>query len=216
MASIVDLRSGRATGPIWNVALDTMNLYPRWRPDGNGFVIVQGRREMNLQESDLTEPANDRGWLVGKTIGLAKPADRYMHAYPAYCPAGKFIAFSLSPIYYLVREAKGAQGLELKEMGYKPWKDGYQIIWQELCVGRSAPGQDNVWIQLTDGGFANRDADWWVLAEQQIKPVAKPVTAEAVKDAFTPAPTTKPDDESTAPGPRPRPGRVPARSKPAK
>lgn len=51
---------------------------------------------------------------------------------------------------------------QVPPLGYKPWKDGNQIIWQELCVGRAEPGKNNVWIQLTDGGYSNRDGDWYV------------------------------------------------------
>jgi hypothetical protein len=59
----------------------------------------------------------------------------------------------LSPIHFLVRD-------QLAPLGYRPWRDGNQIVWQELCIGRAAPGKTNVWIQLTEGGYANRDADW--------------------------------------------------------
>jgi hypothetical protein len=83
-------------------------------------------------------------------------ADRYLHAAPAYAPDGKHIAFSLSPVHFLVRE-------QLGPLGYRPWRDGNQIVWQELCVGRAQPGQNNVWVQLTEGGYANRDADWFRL-----------------------------------------------------
>ena len=34
---------------------------------------------------------------------------------------------------------------------------GRQIIWQELCVTRA---DGKVSVQLTDGGYANRDPDW--------------------------------------------------------
>ena len=64
------------------------------------------------------------------------------------------MSFSLSPVHYIVRD-------RIARLGYKPWKDGNQIIWQELCVGQAEAGENNVWIQLTDGGYANRDADWY-------------------------------------------------------
>jgi hypothetical protein len=95
-------------------------------------------------------------------------------------------------------------------MGYKPWKDGNQLIWQELCVGRAEPGKDNVWIQLTDGGYANRNADWWVPPERRVQP-GKPLTAEGMKDSWVAkrrtAATTAPDSRQP-PATRPsRPGR---------
>lgn len=154
MSTIFDLKADRKpAGPYWNVANGAMTLCPRWRPDGKGFVAVQGSRELHLQEFDLAEKPNELGWLDGKTIGLATPADRYLHAFPAYSPAGKHIAFSLSPLHFGVRE-------QIAPLGYKVWRDGNQIIWQELCVGRAEAGKNNVWIQLTEGGYANRDADW--------------------------------------------------------
>ena len=107
-----------------------------------------------MQSIELSEKPNEFGWLDGKTIGLATPADRHIHALPAYSPNGKHVAFSLSPLHFTIRE-------QVAPLGYKPWKDGNQIIWQELCVGRAEPGKDNVWIQLTEGGYANRDADWY-------------------------------------------------------
>ena len=163
MATIFTLKPDyKATGQMWHVAIGGLNLCPRWRPDGKGLVLVRGSREMALVEVDLAEsPSPTTGLLEGQAIGLATPADQYMHAYPAYGPGGKFIAFSLSPIHYLIRERKGTQGVEIKDMGYKPWTDGNQIIWQELCVGRAVPGKDNAWVQLTDGGFANIEADWY-------------------------------------------------------
>jgi hypothetical protein len=155
MATLFDLKpDGRPTRNYWNVAIGSVSLCPRWRPDGKCFVAVQGARETRLQEFDLAETPNEHGWLEGKTIGLASPPDRYLHTFPAYSPTGKLIAFSLSPIHFLVRE-------QVAPLGYKPWRDGNQIIWQELCVGRSEPGKHNVWIQLTEGGYANRDADWY-------------------------------------------------------
>ena len=132
-----------------------MTMCPRWRPDGKGFVAVQGLRELRLQEFDLAEQPNEQGWLDGKTIGLATPADRYLHAFPAYSPGGKHIAFSLSPVHFLVRD-------QIVPLGYKAWQGGNQIIWQELCVGRAEAGRSNLWIQLTEGGHANRDADWFL------------------------------------------------------
>jgi hypothetical protein len=154
MATIFDLKpDGRPTGKYWNIASGAMTLSPRWRPDGKGLVAVQGSRDLKLQAFDLAEKPNEYGWLDGKTIGLATPAENFLHAFPAYGPGGKYIAFSLSPVHFLVRE-------QIAPLGYKPWKDGNQIIWQELCVGRAEPGKSNVWIQLTEGGYANRDADW--------------------------------------------------------
>ena len=77
----------------------------------------------------------------------------------------------------------------LVDMGYKPWKDGDQVISHELCIGRAQPGKDNVFIQLTEGGYANRNADWWMPPERRIKP-AKPITAESVKDSWVAKPRT--------------------------
>lgn len=155
MATVFDLKpDGRAAGKYRNIANGSMTLCPRWRPDGKAILIVQGARDNRLQEIDLSEKPNEHGWLDGKTIGLATPTDRHIHAFPAYCPKGKFIAFSLSPVHFLVRE-------QIAPLGYKPWRDGNQIVWQELCVGRAEPGKDNIWIQLTEGGYAHRDADWY-------------------------------------------------------
>ena len=50
MATIFDLKAdGRPAGQYWNVATGAMTLCPRWRPDGKGFVAVQGARETRLQ-----------------------------------------------------------------------------------------------------------------------------------------------------------------------
>lgn len=156
MATIFDLKpDGRAAGSYANINTGALTLCPRWRPDGQAIVIVQGARDTRLQAIELSEKPNEFGWLDGKTIGLATPADRHIHACPAYSPSGKHVAFSLSPLHFHVREL-------VAPLGYKPWKDGNQIIWQELCVGRAVPGKDNVWIPLTEGGYANRDADWYL------------------------------------------------------
>lgn len=155
MATIFDLKpDGKPAGPYVNVNTGALTICPRWRPDGNGIVMVQGTRDTRLQAVELNEKPNEHGWLDGKTIGLAIPADQHIHAFPAYSPTGKHLAFSLSPLHFNVRE-------KVAPLGYKPWKDGNQIVWQELCVGRAEPGKDNVWIQLTEGGYANRDADWY-------------------------------------------------------
>lgn len=155
MATVFELRQDRRpAGTYRNLNIGCLNLCPRWRPDGKAVVIVQGARDTRLQEIDLADKPNEQGWLDGRTIGLATPADRFIHAFPAYGPAGKYLAFSLSPVHFMVRE-------QVAPLGYKPWKDGNQIIWQELCVGRAEAGKNNVWIQLTEGGFANRDADWY-------------------------------------------------------
>ncbi|MBL8796525.1 MAG: PD40 domain-containing protein [Planctomycetia bacterium] len=155
MATIFELKANaRPAGPFVNVNTGALTLCPRWRPDGQGIVIVQGSRDTRLQAIDLAEKPNEHGWLDGKTIGLATPADRYIHTFPAYSGDGKHLAFSLSSLHFHVRE-------QVATLGYKPWKDGNQIVWQELCVGRAEPGKDNVWIQLTEGGYANRDADWY-------------------------------------------------------
>jgi len=132
-----------------------LTLCPRWRPDGKAILVVQGARDTRLQEIDLAEKPNEHGWLDGKTIGLATPADRHMHAFPAYGPGSRYVAFSLSPLHFTVRD-------QIAPLGYKPWKDGNQMVWQELCVGRAVAGKDNVWIPLTEGGHANRDADWYL------------------------------------------------------
>lgn len=156
MATLFDLKAdGRPAGPLWNVNYGSLNLSPRWRPDGKAILIVQGARDTCLQEIDLAESPNQQGWLDGKTIGLGAPADQYIHAFPAYAPKSKHVAFSLSPLHFAVRE-------KVAPLGYRPWKDGNQIVWQELCVGRAEAGKANVWIQLTEGGHANRDADWFL------------------------------------------------------
>ncbi len=156
MATIFDLKSdGRPGGPLWNVNFGALTLCPRWRPDGKAILIAQGARDNRLQEIDLSEKPNEQGWLDGKTIGLATPADKHIHAFPAYAPKTKHVAFSLAPLHFAVRE-------QIAPLGYRPWKDGNQIVWQELCVGRAEAGKDNDWIQLTEGGYANRDADWFV------------------------------------------------------
>lgn len=154
MATIFDLKpDGRPAGPYRNVATGSLTLCPRWTPDGRGLIMVQGMRETWLQAIDLEEQPNEHGWLDGQMIGLAQPADRFHHAFPVYSPSGKYVAFSLSPLHFTVRE-------QVAPLGYKPWKGGNQIVWQELCVGRAEPGKDNVWVQLTEGGYANRDSDW--------------------------------------------------------
>lgn len=155
MATIFEFKAeGRTAGSLRNVNYGSLTLCPRWRSDGKGIVIVQGARDTRLQEIDLSETPNEQGWLDGKTISLATPADKYIHAFPAYAPKTKHIAFSLSPVHFGVRE-------QIAPLSYRPWKDGNQSIWQELCVGRAEPGKDNAWIPLTEGGFANRDADWF-------------------------------------------------------
>jgi Tol biopolymer transport system component len=154
MATVFDLKSnGRAAGTYRNLNNGSLNLSPRWRSDGKAIVVVQGARDTRLQEIELNEKPNEHGWLDGKTIGLATPTDHHIHAFPAYGPNGKYLAFSLSPLHFQVRE-------QIAPLGYKPWKDGNQIVWQELCVGRAEAGKNNVWIQLTSGGYANREADW--------------------------------------------------------
>jgi len=165
MATVFDLKpGGKPVSKWWNVSLGSMNLMPRWRPDGKALVLVRGSRELELVEVAFTEKPDDiTGLLNGRTIGLAEPADRYMHAFPAYCPNGQYIAFSLSPIHYLIRK-------KVAPLGYKPWHDGHQIVWQELCVGRAVPGKDNVWIQLTDGGYANIEADWFMPKKREETP----------------------------------------------
>ena len=156
MATIFDLKAdARPTNTYRNVNTGALTLCPRWRPDGKAILVVQGARDTRLQEIDLAEKPNEHGWLDGKTIGLATPADRHMHAFPAYGPGGKYVAFALSPLHFTVRE-------QLAPLGYKPWRAGNQIVWQELCVGRAVAGTDNVWIPLTEGGYANRDADWYL------------------------------------------------------
>ena len=155
MATIFDLKpDGRASGPLMNVNFGALTLCPRWRPDGKAILITQGARDNRLQEIELSEKPNEQGWLDGKTIGLATPADKFIHAFPAYSPKTKHVAFSLSPLHFAVRE-------QVAPLGYRPWKDGNQIVWQELCIGRAEAGKDNDWIQLTAGGYANRDADWF-------------------------------------------------------
>ena len=84
MATLFDLRTDRRpAGTYRNIATGAITLCPRWRPDGKGFVAVQGSRKLPLQHFDLNETPDENGWLQGKTIGLATPADRYLHAYPA-------------------------------------------------------------------------------------------------------------------------------------
>ena len=143
---------GLPTGKYLVLCKGGEGCHPRWAPDGRRIIYCQDTRGAILRWVSLDEKGEGPdGFRKGADIDMGgEYKDKYIAAYPAVSPDGRYIIFSQSPVYF---EHKP----KLEPMGYKQWSFGRQIIWQELCVMRA---EGKVFIQLTDGGYANRDPDW--------------------------------------------------------
>lgn len=130
--------------------------HPRWAPGCKRVIYSQDTRGAKLRWVSLDEKGEgDYNFLPGKDIDLGVDDKKIITVCPTVSPDGKYIACAQSPVYFEVKR-------KAERLGYKHWNYGRQIIWQELCVARA---DGKALIQITDGGYANRDPDWFIPKE---------------------------------------------------
>lgn len=151
--TIFHLGPGMApTGKYRVLCLGGEGCHPRWAPDFKSVFYCQDTRGAIIRRVSLDEsPPAGQEFPAGQDV-LIGDRDKFINAYPAPSPDGKYLAFSQSPVYFDHKP-------KLEPLGYQNWQHGRQIVWQELCVARA---DGKAFIQLTDGGYANRDPDWFI------------------------------------------------------
>jgi Tol biopolymer transport system component len=146
-----DLDDGhRPTGGYRVYAHGGDGCHPEWSADGSKIVFSQDTRGSTI---GYIEPAKaEKGKsMKPNVIDIGLDPDKHIMACPDWSPDGKHVVFSLGPVYFEVKP-------KVVRFGHKkPWTQRGQRIYQEICVTRR---QGKVWVQLTDGGHANRDPDW--------------------------------------------------------
>jgi Tol biopolymer transport system component len=143
---------GLPTGKYTVLCNGGENCHPRWSPDGKRVIYCNDTRGMVMRWVGLEEKgAGVDNFRPGSDLDLGENAKtQLVSAYPAVSPDGQCVAFAQSPVYFDVKP-------KLEPLGYPSFALGRQIVFLELCVARA---DGKVVVQLTDGGFANRDPDW--------------------------------------------------------
>jgi Tol biopolymer transport system component len=130
--------------------------HPEWSPDGRKILFCQDTRGATIGWIGIDERgAGKYPFPVPHVVDIGLNRDNHILACPDWSPDGKYVVFSLGPVHFEVKR-------RVVRFGHKtPWDQKGQRIFQEICVSRFDPSDGKkVWIQLTEGGFANRDPDW--------------------------------------------------------